>query len=61
MFWRLHTTWPHLAGWPRAGEWTISHTLNRLCHDYQHTDYLLFRAIAQRINRVSPTHSHIEV
>ena len=56
-----HTTWPFVAGWPKAGEWTISHTLRRLIQDFQHPDYLLFVAMTRRINRVSPTHSHIEV
>ena len=56
-----HTTWPVLAGRPKAGEWTISHTLRRLCQDFQHPDYLLFVAMVRSINRASPTRMHIEV
>lgn len=55
-----HTTWALVAGWPRKGEWTISHTLERLCQDHQHDDHALFVQIAKKINRVSPTRDHIK-
>ena len=55
-----HTTWALIAGWPKRGEWTISHTLERLCQDYQHDDHALFVQVAKKINRVSPTRDHIK-
>lgn len=55
-----HTTWALVAGWPRRGEWTISHTLERLCKDYQNPDHHLFVQIAKKINRISPTRDHIK-
>lgn len=53
-----HTTWALVAGRPHPGEWTISQTLQRLCRaeNSGHQDYILFVAIADRINRVSPGH-----
>lgn len=54
-----HTTWAAIYGWPKRGEWTISHTLERLCKDTEHDDYELLVQIALKINRVSPTKAHI--
>lgn len=54
------TFWPLLAGWPHAGEITISDTLERLCVDYGHPDRYLFVAIARKINRLDPLGSHIK-
>lgn len=55
-----HTSWVILAGLPKRNEWTISQTLERLCWDFQHQDHLLFVAIARKINRIDPRHSHIK-
>lgn len=56
-----HTAWARLYGWPQWGEWTISHTLERLCHhdNYDHPDYLLLVQIGLRINRIAPGHIKI--
>lgn len=54
-----HTVWVFIAGWPKRKEWTISDTLERLCLDIHHPDWVLFIGIARRINRVSPTGNHI--
>jgi hypothetical protein len=54
-----HTTWALVAGWPRKGEWTISHTLERLVLE-QRPDRLFFVEIARYINRVSPIGRHIK-
>jgi hypothetical protein len=54
-----HTTWALVAGWPRKGEWTISHTLERLCKTTG-PDRDLYIQIAMRINRESPTGAHIK-
>lgn len=53
-----HTTWAGFAGAPRKGEWTISHTLERLCHPSNkgHPRYRLFVEIGLDINRLSPGH-----
>lgn len=55
-----HSSWAAVAGWPRKGEWTISHTLERLCHDYQSPDWEFFVQLAKKINRISPTKNHIK-
>jgi hypothetical protein len=55
-----HTTWALIAGWPHRGEWTVSQTLERLCVDWNNPDVHLYRRIAQKINRTSPTGSHIK-
>ena len=55
-----HSTWAVITGWPQKNEWTVSHTLERLCVDYQNPDHHLFVQIAKKINRVSPTHDHIK-
>lgn len=55
-----HTAWPLIAGFPRAGEVTISDTLERLCLDRKNPDQDLFIAIARKINRVDPLHAHIK-
>lgn len=54
-----HSAWVAIGGWPRKGEWTISHTLERLCKTLS-TDQLLFIQIAKKINRMSPTGRHIK-
>ena len=57
-----HTTWAFVAGWPRKGEWTVSHTLERLCHytNSAHPDYFLWCEIGYKINRATRSH-HIKV
>lgn len=54
-----HTSWALVTGFPRKGEWTISHTLERLCvTDGPHQqDYI---ALAKWINKKSPTGAHIK-
>ena len=54
-----HTVWALTAGWPKRGEWTISHTLERLCDQWAHPDCLLFIQISKKINRVAG-HAHIK-
>lgn len=54
-----HTTWAVITGWPQKNEWTVSHTLERLCIT-PGEDLDLYLAIARKINRVSPTHDHIK-
>ena len=54
-----HTTWALVAGWPREGEWTISHTLERLCV-VPGVDQQFFIELGKKINRVSPTGDHIK-
>lgn len=54
-----HTTWAAVTGWPRRGEWTVSHTLERLCVTPGERQQL-FIEIARDINRVSPTGRHIK-
>lgn len=58
-----HTTWALVTGWPKRGEWTISHTLERLCHpsNAAHPDYALFVEVGRKINRVSPHGRHIKI
>ena len=58
-----HTTWALTAGWPQKGEWTISHTLERLCHpdNDEHEDYCLYVEIGFKINRLAPNGRHIKV
>lgn len=54
-----HTYWAALAGWPQRGEWTISHTLERLT--VQPSDnQSLYVALAHTINRYSPSGAHIK-
>ena len=55
-----HTFWVFLAGWPKEGEVTISHTLERLVKDISHPDNELFIQIALKINRLDPLHNHIK-
>lgn len=55
-----HTTWAAVAGFPRKGEWTISHTLERLCVTAV-PDQQLFIEVAKKINRASPHGRHIKV
>ena len=54
------TYWAWLTGWPRRNEVTISHTLERLCFDFQHPYHLQCVALAKAINRIDPRHSHIK-
>lgn len=58
-----HTTWREIAGKPLRGEWTISKTLERLCHpdNASHPEYDYFVSTARMINRRSPTKHHIKV
>ncbi len=57
-----HTTWALMFGWPQKGEWTISHTLERLCaaDNDAHDDYWLLVQIAKKINRASTHGLHIK-
>ncbi len=55
-----HTTFAVIAGRPRKGEWTVSQMLERLCVQWSHPDRMLFVALAQHINRISPTKDHIK-
>lgn len=50
-----HTTFALFAGFPRKGEWTVSHCLERLCKE-DGPDRELFIQIALKINRISPNH-----
>ena len=54
-----HTTWALIAGFPKKGEWTVSHTLERLCLEPSQ-DLPLYLSIARKINSVSPTGRHIK-
>lgn len=54
-----HTTWAATAGFPREGEWTISHTLERLCVT-PGADQQWYIELSKKINRVSPTGGHIK-
>lgn len=54
-----HTAWACIAGWPQAHEWTISHTLERLC--VEHTeDQFFYIHLARKINRMAPGGRHIK-
>lgn len=57
------TTWRGIAGPLHKGEWTISDSLERLCHpdNAEHERYTLFCEIGREINRVSPTKRHIKI
>lgn len=55
-----HTYWAWIMGQPRRSEITISHTLERLCVDFQHPWQQQCVALARAINRIDPKHSHIE-
>lgn len=54
-----HTTWVPIAGWPRRGEWTISHTLERLCLESA-PDQMFYISLARKINRMAPGGRHIK-
>lgn len=56
--WIAHTKWALMAGWPKEGETTISHTLERLCHtdNSGHPDYAFFCWLGNKINSLSPGH-----
>jgi hypothetical protein len=51
-----HTTWALVFGWPKRGEWTISHTLERIVSEHKHPRWLLAAAVAQEINTVQRGH-----
>ena len=51
-----HTTWALVFGWPKRGEWTISHTLERIVSEHKHPRWLLAAAIANEINTVQRGH-----
>lgn len=51
-----HTTWALVFGWPKRGEWTISHTLERIVSEHKHPRWLLAAAIAREINAVQRGH-----
>lgn len=54
-----HTTWALIAGFPKKGEWTISHTLERLCKE-PNTKQNLFIELSKEINSNSPNGKHIK-
>lgn len=54
-----HTIWSLAAGGLKTGEWTVSDSLERLSVDTSNPNVLYYRALAQYINSVSPTHEHI--
>lgn len=54
-----HTAWVAIAGWPKTHEWTISHTLERLCMT-SGPDQMFYISLARKINRLSPTGRHIK-
>ena len=46
-----HTAWAYYMGFPRRGEWTISHTLERTAlQSARHREF------AEAINKISPKH-----
>ena len=51
-----HTVWAYLHGFPQKGEWTISHTLERLCVNPGKDSVIKF---AKEINSISPGHIKI--
>ncbi len=57
-----HTSWALVAGFPRVGEVTVSHTLERLCDhtNSAHPDYFLFCEIGYKINRATRS-DHIKI
>ena len=55
-----HTVWALAVGGLKPGEWTVSDSLERLSVDMSNPNILYFRALAQYINSVSPTHEHIK-
>jgi hypothetical protein len=50
-----HTVWAWFFGFPQKGEWTISHTLERLIKT-DAVDRLWLFGFAFRINEISPGH-----
>lgn len=52
-----HTSWAVIAGWPKKGEWTISHTLERLV---QESPDPFYKALAMKINSISFPNKHIK-
>ena len=54
-----HTTWRVMTGPLLTTEWTISHTLERLCVT-PGPDQQLYIEIAKKINRESPSGNHIK-
>jgi hypothetical protein len=50
-----HTLWAWFFGFPKRGEWTISHTLERLIKT-DAVDRLWLFGFALRINEISPGH-----
>ena len=55
-----HTVWALAVGGLKPGEWTVSDSLERLSVDMSNPNIPYFRALAQYINSVSPTHEHIK-
>ena len=54
-----HTSWAVIAGRPQHNEWTISHTLERLCQT-PGPDQQLYVELGRKINRVAPGGCHIK-
>lgn len=50
------TWWVLLFGWPRWGEVTVSHTMERIIGEHDHDDWLLAASIAKVLDRISPGH-----
>ena len=50
-----HTAWALIAGWPKKGEWTVSDTLNRLCHQDDERQHF-YIAVAKEVNKLSKGH-----
>lgn len=55
-----HTVWAWAVGGLKPGEWTVSNSLERLSVDMSNPHVFYYRALAQYINSVSPTHEHIK-
>jgi hypothetical protein len=54
-----HTAWALIAGSPKANEWTISHTLERLTLESA-PDQMFYISLARKINRMAPGGRHIK-
>lgn len=54
-----HSAWAVIAGWPQRGEWTISHTLERLCRTAD-ADRMFYIQLSHKINSMSPRGDHIK-
>ena len=55
-----HTAWAYYMGWPKRGEWTISHTLERLIVTTSQKQQKAL-ALGMAIKKVSPRHIKVLV